>query len=72
MLYNKCVPITESALLVIDAQDSFKAGDRWEQRNNKEFEKNVGRLVSIYRERGLPIVYFLPLLSKLTDDSTSS
>jgi nicotinamidase-related amidase len=59
MLYNKCVPITESALLVIDAQDSFKAGDRWEQRNNKEFEKNVGRLVSIYREHGLPIVYFL-------------
>jgi nicotinamidase-related amidase len=59
MLYNKCVPITESALLVIDAQDSFKAGDRWEQRNNKEFEKNVGRLVGIYREHGLPIVYFL-------------
>jgi nicotinamidase-related amidase len=59
MLYNKSVPITESALLVIDAQDSFKLGDRWKQRNNKEFEKNVGRLVNIYREHGLPIIYFL-------------
>ena len=27
MLYNKKVPISESALLVIDAQDSFKVGD---------------------------------------------
>lgn len=26
MLYNKKVPISESALLVIDAQDSFKVG----------------------------------------------
>jgi hypothetical protein len=26
VLYNKTVPITESALLVLDAQDSFKAG----------------------------------------------
>lgn len=43
MLYNKLVPITESALLVIDAQDSFKFGDRWERRNNKEFERNVAR-----------------------------
>jgi nicotinamidase-related amidase len=59
MLYNKCVPITESALLVIDAQNSFKVGDRWKQRNNKEFEKNVGRLVNIYREHGLPIIYVL-------------
>jgi hypothetical protein len=25
VLYNKIVPITESALLVLDAQDSFKA-----------------------------------------------
>ncbi len=59
MLYNKRVPITESALLVIDAQDSFKAGDRWQRRNNKEFEKNVGELVRMFREQGLPVIYFL-------------
>src|SRR5258708_7242787 len=59
MLYNKPVPITESALLVIDAQDSFKLGARWTRRNNREFEKNVGQLVRIYREHGLPVIYFL-------------
>ena len=59
MLYNKKVPISESALLVIDAQDSFKLGDRWARRNNKDFEKNVGRLVDLYRQHGLPVIYFL-------------
>ena len=59
MLYNKLVPIAESALLVIDAQDSFKANTRWEQRNNRDFEKNVAQLIALYREHGLPVVYFL-------------
>ena len=59
MLYNKKVPISESALLVIDAQDSFKLGPRWERRNNRDFEKNVGRLVELYRQHGLPVIYFL-------------
>jgi len=59
MLYDKKVPISESALLVIDAQDSFKVGDRWERRNNKEFEKNVGRLVDLYRQHNLPVIYIL-------------
>jgi nicotinamidase-related amidase len=59
MLYNKQVPIAESVLLVIDAQDSFKAGGRWERRNNREFEKNVGQLIRIYREHDLPVIYFL-------------
>jgi|SRR5262249_22874978 len=59
MLYNKKIPISESALLVIDAQDSFKLGDRWERRDNKEFEKNVGRLVELYRQHRLPVIYFL-------------
>ena len=59
MLHSKQVPISESALLVIDAQDSFKSLDRWEKRNNKDFEKNVARLVSLYREHGLPVIYFL-------------
>ncbi|HLJ61663.1 MAG TPA: isochorismatase family protein [bacterium] len=59
MLYDKHVPIAESALLVIDAQDSFKATDRWERRNNREFERNVARLIALYRDHSLPIVYFL-------------
>jgi len=59
MLYNKPVPIAESALLVIDAQDTFKAEDRWARRNNKDFEENVGRLVVLYRRNGLPIFYLL-------------
>jgi nicotinamidase-related amidase len=59
MLHSKDVPISESALLVIDAQDSFKSTDRWERRDNREFEKNVARLVSLYRGHGLPVFYFL-------------
>jgi nicotinamidase-related amidase len=59
MLYNKKVPISESALLVIDAQDSFKLADRWARRDNKHFEKNVGRLVELYRQHDLPVIYFL-------------
>jgi len=59
MLYNKQVPITESALLVIDAQDSFKLGERWARRNNKDFEKNVERLIDLYRRHNLPVIYFL-------------
>lgn len=59
MLYNKTVPIEQSALLVIDAQDSFKITPRWELRNNKDFEAKVGRLISAYRSAGLPVIYFL-------------
>jgi len=59
MLYNKPVHITESALLVIDAQDTFKAEERWARRNNKDFEKNVARLIELYRRHNLPIVYLL-------------
>lgn len=59
MLHSKDIPISQSALLVIDAQDSFKLGERWAQRNNKDFEKNVGRLVELYRHHGLPVIYFL-------------
>jgi nicotinamidase-related amidase len=59
MLYNKHIHIAESALLVIDAQDSFKLGPRWELRDNKDFEENVGRLVQAYRKSGLPVFFFL-------------
>jgi nicotinamidase-related amidase len=59
MLESGQVPITQSALLVIDAQDSFKVGPRWERRNNLAFEKNVGVLVEAYRSVQLPVVFFL-------------
>ena len=59
MLYNKHVPIEQSALLVIDAQDSFKATPRWELRDNHDFENNVARLIDAYRAAGLPVIYFL-------------
>jgi nicotinamidase-related amidase len=59
MLHSKDIPISQSALLVIDAQDSFKLGERWPRRSNKEFEKNVARLVELYRKHGLPVIYFL-------------
>jgi nicotinamidase-related amidase len=59
MLYQKHVSISESALLVIDAQESFRATDRWERRDNKDFERNVARLVGLYRDHHLPVIYFL-------------
>lgn len=59
MLESNQVPIRQSALLVIDAQDSFKVGPRWERRNNLAFEKNVGALIEAYRSAQLPIVFFL-------------
>jgi nicotinamidase-related amidase len=59
MLHSSDVPIGQSALLVVDAQDSFKAGPRWERRNNRDFETNVGALIEAYRQAGLPVVFFL-------------
>lgn len=52
-------PIEQSALLVIDIQDSFKLGPRWERRNNPDFEKNVDRLLRSWRAAGLPVIFFL-------------
>lgn len=59
MLYPTEVPVEQSALLIIDAQDSFKLDRKWERRNNKEFEKNVAQLIDLYRQAKLPIFYFL-------------
>jgi nicotinamidase-related amidase len=60
MLTTNDVPLSESALLVIDVQDSFKAdAPRWKRRNNPAFEENVGALVAAYRGAGLPVLYFL-------------
>src|SRR5580692_893842 len=59
MLDSTQVSITQSALLVVDAQDSFKARPLWERRNNRDFEKNVGALIAAYRAANLPVVFFL-------------
>jgi nicotinamidase-related amidase len=59
VLHSKDVPLSESALLVIDAQDSFKSTPRWERRNNSAFESNVAALVEAYRQAKLPVLYFL-------------
>jgi nicotinamidase-related amidase len=59
MLHSKDVPITQAALLVIDAQDSFKLAPRWEKRNNRQFEDNVAGVIGLFRKHQLPIVYFL-------------
>src|SRR5207245_11675668 len=59
MLDANKVPISQSALLVIDAQDSFKVGPRWARRNNPAFERNVSALVGAYRAAHLPVVFFL-------------
>ena len=48
-----------NALLVIDVQDSFKVGPRWNRRNNYKFEPNVKRLVEAFRANGQLVVYFL-------------
>jgi nicotinamidase-related amidase len=59
MLNSSQVPISQSALLVIDAQDSFKATPRWERRNNHDFEAKVSALIGAYREAKLPVIFFL-------------
>lgn len=59
MLTTNEVPLTQSALLVVDAQDSFKVGPRWARRNNHRFEHNVSALIDAYRAAGLPIIFFL-------------
>jgi nicotinamidase-related amidase len=53
------IPIEQSALLVVDVQDSFKVGSRWESRSNHQLENNVDRLIRAYREAGLPVVFIL-------------
>jgi nicotinamidase-related amidase len=56
---NPPVPISDSVLIVVDVQDSFKARPYWDRRNNPDFERNVERLVASYRDAGLPVVFFL-------------
>jgi nicotinamidase-related amidase len=51
--------LQDSALLVIDVQDSFKAAPRWERRNNPALEANVDRLVQAFRTAERPVFYVL-------------
>lgn len=59
MSHQPPVPIEQSALLVVDVQDSFKVGPRWERRSNPRFEANLDRLIRAYREAGLPVIFIL-------------
>lgn len=59
VLTSDDVPLTQSALLVIDAQDSFRVRPYWSKRNNPDFERNVGALIAAYRAAQLPVVFFL-------------
>jgi len=59
MLQAADVPISQSALLVIDVQDSFLVGDRWAKRSNPDFEGNLTRLIGLYRANELPVIFIL-------------
>ncbi|HYI12956.1 MAG TPA: isochorismatase family protein [Thermoanaerobaculia bacterium] len=50
----------DTALLVIDIQDSFKISPaRWASRNNPAFEENVTALIGAFREASLPVIFVL-------------
>ena len=60
MLKSADVPLSQSALLVIDAQDSFKLrSDRWNRRSNLDFEQNVDALIRAFRAAQRPVIFFL-------------
>jgi nicotinamidase-related amidase len=50
----------DTALLVIDIQNSFKIDPaRWASRNNPAFEQNVTELIATFREASQPIIWVL-------------
>jgi nicotinamidase-related amidase len=59
MPFTPPLSIANSALLVIDVQDSFTIPERWSRRNNPQFEANLLRLIAAYRVKRLPIIFFL-------------
>jgi nicotinamidase-related amidase len=59
MSQNDRSSIAEAALLVIDVQDSFKAGPRWRRRGNPNFERNVVRLIEAFRTADRPVFFVL-------------
>lgn len=49
-----------SALLVVDIQDSFKIDpSRWAKRSNHAFEANVTELLGAFRDAGRPVIFVL-------------
>lgn len=59
MLQASDIPISQSALLVIDVQDSFLVGDRWVKRSNPDFESHLSTLIGLYRTNRLPVIFIL-------------
>ncbi len=59
MLTTDQVPLSQSALLVVDVQDSFRAAPKWRRRSNTNLESNVSALVDAYRAARLPVIFFL-------------
>lgn len=52
--------MNNTALLVVDIQDSFKISPaRWASRNNPAFERNVTELIDAFRGASLPIIFVL-------------
>ena len=49
----------ESALVVIDVQDSFLVGPRWARRSSPDFQPKLLSLIEGYRRAGKPVFYFL-------------
>ena len=53
------VLLAQSALLVIDVQDSFLAGERWARRSNPDFEQSLSRLIDLYHRHRLQVFFVL-------------
>ena len=49
--------MSKRALIVIDVQQGFSTWDVRGERNNPDCEANVAKLIKVWRERSLPIVY---------------
>lgn len=49
----------DSALVVIDVQDSFLVGPRWSRRSSPDFESKLLSLIEGYRKARRPVYYFL-------------
>jgi nicotinamidase-related amidase len=50
---------------VIDVQNSFEPGPRWNLSNNPSFEDNVNRLIDRFRSRALLVTYGGPVLGAM-------